>query len=180
MIQSSVARRYAKALFETVDPPSIDPALTGLTSLGEALSQSTHLRHVLASPAFSEEDKLAILSTLVGRLGAPRAVTGLLAQLVRKNRISLLPQIAAAFAALADEAKGSRRVEVATAKPLSSAEQRELRSRLRELLRHDVLVSFETDAALLSGLQVRIGSTVFDSTVRSRLTAMQALLTKES
>lgn len=180
MIQSSVARRYAKALFETVDPPSIDPALTGLTSLGEALSRSSHLRHLLASPAFSAEDKLAVLFTLVGRLGAPDALNGLLAQLVKKNRISLLTQIAAAFAALADEAKGSRRVSVVTAKPLSRAEQQELKDRLCDLLRHDALVSFETDADLLSGLQVRIGNTVVDSTVRSRLTAMQALLTKES
>lgn len=180
MIQSAVARRYAKALFETLDPAGIDPALRGLADLGDTVSASSHLMHVLASPAFSEQDKLAVLASLIGRLGAPRALNGLLAQLVRKNRIGLLPEIAAAFGRLADEAKGSRRVSVATAKPLSRAEQQAMTARLRELLRHDVLVSFETDPALLSGMQVRIGSTVVDSTVRSRLTAMQALLTKES
>lgn len=180
MIQSSVARRYAKALFESVDAPTLDPALGGLTGLGDALSESTHLKHVLASPVFSEQDKLAVLSALTDRLGGPPALNGLLALLVKKNRIRLLPQIATAFAALADEAKGSRRVSVVTAKPLRETEQQGLRSRLRDVFRHEVLVLFETDPDLVSGLQIRVGSTVIDSTVRTRLSAMRALLTKES
>jgi F-type H+-transporting ATPase subunit delta len=180
VIQSSVARRYAKALFETLDPAGVDPASNALTRLAEALATSTHLKHVLASPAFSQPQKLAILSSLVSRLDAPHAVTGLVAQLVGKTRVGLLPAIAEAFTTLADEARGNRRVSVTTARSLSSAEQQTLTARLRELLRQDLLISFETDPGLLSGLQLRIGSTVIDSSVRSRLAAMQVLLTKES
>lgn len=180
MIQSSVARRYAKALFETLDPAGADPASSALSRLAEALATSAHLKHVLASPAFGQPQKLAILTSLAGRLEAPPALNGLLAQLVGKNRVALLPAIAEAFTALADEAKGNRRVSVTTAKSLSGAEQQTLTARLRELLRQDLLISFETDPGLLSGLQLRIGSTVIDSSVRSRLAAMQVLLTKES
>src|SRR5207249_12190615 len=58
-------------------------------------------------------------------------------------------------------------------------EQNRLRSRLRDLLRRDVDLTFHTTPELLAGLQIRIGSTVFDSTVRGRLTAMQGVLSKE-
>ncbi|MDE3035430.1 MAG: F0F1 ATP synthase subunit delta, partial [Nitrospirota bacterium] len=53
------------------------------------------------------------------------------------------------------------------------------RRQLRDLLKHDVDLTFQTDPALLAGLQIRIGSTVVDSTLRSRLTAMQGRLTRE-
>ncbi len=179
MIKASVARRYAKALFELLDAPSIEPTRAGLAGLAHALSDSGSLKHVLASPAFSLEEKLTVLSALSQRLACPPIINRFLAQLVKKNRVAFLPEIADAFAALVDEAKGTRRVVVSSAAALSSAEQNRLRSRLRDLLRRDVDLTFHTTPELLSRLQMRIGSTVFDSTVRGRLTAMQGVLTKE-
>jgi F0F1-type ATP synthase delta subunit len=67
---------------------------------------------------------------------------------------------------------------VRSARPLGTDEEH-LRKRLGDLLHHDVQVEFLTQPSLLSGLQIRIGSLVYDSTVRSRLTAMQSFLTKE-
>jgi F-type H+-transporting ATPase subunit delta len=179
VIKASVARRYAKALFELLDAPSIEPTRAGLAGLAHALSDSGSLKHVLASPAFSLEEKLAVLSALSQRLACPPIINRFLAQLVKKNRVAFLPEIADAFAALVDDAKGTRQVVVTSGTALSSAEQDRLRSRLRDLLRCDVDLTFHTMAELLSGLQIRIGSTVFDSTVRGRLTAMQGVLTKE-
>lgn len=179
MIKSFVARRYAKALFELLDAASVEATRTGLTGLADALAASSSLRHVLVSPAFGFEDKQAVLAALSRRLGCPPIVDNFLAQLVRKNRIGFLPEIADAFAALADQAQGTQPVSVTSAKALSPAEQQGLRSRLRDLLRRDVDLTFQTDPSLLSGLRIRIGSTVFDSTIRSRLAAVQTLLTKE-
>ena len=179
MIKASVARRYAKALFELLDAPSIEPTRAGLAGLAHALSTSASLKHLLASPAFARDEKLAVLSALSQRLACPPIINRFLAQLLKKNRVAFLPEITDAFAALVDKAKGTRQVAVTSATALSSAEQTRLRSRLRDLLRHDVDLTFHTTPELLSGLQIRIGSTVFDSTVRSRLTAMQGVLTKE-
>jgi F-type H+-transporting ATPase subunit delta len=179
VVKSSVARRYAKALFELLDPGQVAPARAGLTGLGEAFSVSAPLKHVLVSPALGFEQKLGVLSELGRKLGCPPAVEGFLAQLIKKNRVSFLPEIADAFASLADQAKGTQQVSVSSAKALNQAEQEGLRQRLRELLGREVDLTFHTDPALLAGLQVRIGSTVFDSTVRGRLTAMQSLLTRE-
>ncbi len=179
MIKTSVARRYARALFELLEPASIEPIRVGLAGLSRALAESAPLKHVLASPAFAIEEKLAVLSSLSERLGCLAVVNGFLAQLVKKNRVGFIPEIADAFAALADQAKGARRVLVASAIALGQAEQEGLRGRLRDLLRTDVDLTFQTEPRLLSGLQIRIGSTVIDNSVRGRLTAMRTLLTKE-
>ncbi len=179
MVKSSVARRYAKALFEILDPGHVAPARAGLTGLGEAFAASAPLKHVLVSPAFGFEQKQAVLTELGRKLGCPPAVDGFLAQLVKKNRIQCIPEIADAFGTLADQAKGTQQVSVTSARALDQAEQDGLRQRLRTLLNHDVDLTFHQDSSLLAGLQIRIGSTVVDSTVRSRLTAMQSLLTKE-
>lgn len=179
MIKSSVARRYAKALFELLDAASIGVTRAGLAGLAGALAASPALKHVLASPAVVVEEKQAVLSALSKRLGGSPVVDGFLAQLVRKNRVGLLPEIADAFALLEDEAKDTQPVSVTSANPLPHDQQESLRTRLRQTLRREVDLTFEAKPNLLAGLQIRIGSTVFDSTVRSRLTALQAILTKE-
>lgn len=179
MIKSSVARRYAKALFELLDTKSIEPTRAGLTELGRILSDTASLKHILASPTFSLNEKQEVLSALSRRLKCPPVVDGFLAQLVKKNRVGFLAEMADAFAALVDRAKGTQQVAITSAATLSPSQEKDLRTRLRTLLGRDVDLTFQTDPGLLSGLQIRIGSTVFDSTVRGRLTAMQTLLTKE-
>ena len=178
MVKSSVARRYARALFELLDSGSIAPTRAGLTDLGETYSTSPQLKHVLVSPAFGVEQKQAVLAALSRKVGCPPVVDGFLAQLVKKNRVGCLPEIADAFAFLADQAKGTQQVMVCSARALDQAEQDRLRRQLCDLLKHDVDLTFQTDPTLLAGLQIRIGSTVVDSTLRSRLTAMQSRLTR--
>jgi F-type H+-transporting ATPase subunit delta len=179
VIKTSVARRYSKALYDLLEPSAVEPSRVGLTALSQALAESAPLKHVLASPAFSAQEKVEVLSALSQRLGCPPAVNGFLAQLVKKNRAGFIPEIADAFALLADEAKGARQVTVASAAALTPAAQEALRTRLRDLLHSDVDLNFQTDPRLLSGLRIRIGSMLVDSTVGSRLAAMRALLTKE-
>ncbi|HEV8539671.1 MAG TPA: ATP synthase F1 subunit delta [Nitrospiraceae bacterium] len=179
MIKSSVARRYAKALFDLLDPAGVEAARRGLIGLSEAVSLSPPLRHVLASPAFGADEKHAVLATLAHTLNSPPVMDQFLAQLVKKNRARLLPEIAQAFVELADKAKGTARISVGSATALSDAEQAALRKRLRELLKQEVDVEFHAEPDLLAGLQIRIGSMVYDSTVRNRLAAMQTVLNKE-
>jgi F-type H+-transporting ATPase subunit delta len=68
---------------------------------------------------------------------------------------------------------------VSSAQALPAAEQERIKRRLRETLKKEVDVTFQTDAAHLAGLQIHIGSLVVDSTVRGRLNAMQSLLTRD-
>ncbi len=179
MIKSSVARRYAKALFELLDAKSIESARTGLSGLGRIVAKSSDLKHVLASPAFSADEKLAVLNAMVQKLECPPVMNSFLAQLVHKNRVGFLPEIADAFAELADQSKGTKQVAVTSASALNATEQDRVRGQLRDLLKRDVEITFQTEPRLLGGLQIRIGSTLYDSSVRSRLNTMQTILTKE-
>lgn len=175
----TVARRYARSLFGLVDASTVEAIRTGLAALGRASLDSPQLKHVLASPAFGFEEKMAVLSALNRKLECPPTVEPFLAQLIRKNRIGLLPEIAEAFSRIADEARGRRQITVASARPLPEPEQQELRKRLREVLRQDIELAFHTQPDLIGGLRVQIGSMVFDSTLRGRLRTLQTLLTKE-
>jgi F-type H+-transporting ATPase subunit delta len=179
MVKAAVARRYAKALLALVEETALDSVRTALEDLARAVEQSDDLAHVLASPAFANDAKTAVLTTLAQRAGAPPIVNRFLEQLIKTNRVAFLPDIAEAFAALADAQKGTRQVIVTAARSLPEADVARVRARLREILRQEVDVAFQTDPALVSGLQVRIGSMVYDSSVRTRFNAMRALLTKE-
>ena len=179
MIKTAVARRYAQALFELLDQSNIEATRGTLNGLGQAIKDSSSLRHVVVSPAFGIDEKIAVLTELGGRLGCPPAGKAFLGQLVKKNRVRFLPDIAEAFAKLVDQSKGTQQVTVSSAAALPKSEQDHIKTRLRESLKREVDVTFQTDAGHLAGLQIHIGSTVVDSTVRGRLKAMQSLLTRE-
>jgi F-type H+-transporting ATPase subunit delta len=179
VIKTAVARRYAKALFELLDRSNIEATRGTLNGLGQAVRESVSLRHVVASPAFGVEEKIAVLTELGGRLECPPAGKAFLAQLVKKNRVGFLPEIAEAFGRLVDQSKGTQQVTVSSAAALPQSEQDRIKTRLRDQLKRNVDVTFQTDANHLAGLQFHIGSTVVDSTIRGRLRAMQSLLTKE-
>jgi len=179
VIKTAVARRYAQALFELVDPSNIEATRSTLNGLVQAMKDSSSLRHVVASPAFGVEEKIAVLTDLAGRFGCPPAGKAFLGQLVKKTRVGFLPEIADAFGKFVDRSKGTQQVTVSSATALSAPEQDRIKTRLRETLKREVDVTFHTDPAHLAGLQIHIGSTVVDSTVRGRLSAMQSLLTRD-
>jgi F-type H+-transporting ATPase subunit delta len=179
VIKKAVARRYAQALFELLDQSTIEQTRVALTGLGQAIKDSVALRHVVASPAFGAEDKIAVLAELGSRLGCPPVGKTFLEQLVKKNRVGFLPEIAEAFAKLADASKGTQQVTVFSATAIPQDEQGQISNRLRTMLKRQVDVTFHTDARYLAGMQIRLGNTVVDSTVLGRLQAMRSLLTKE-
>ncbi len=179
MIKTAVARRYAQALFELLDQSMTEATRGTLNGIGLAMKESNQLRHVIASPAFGVEEKIAVLTALGDKLGCPPAGKAFLGQLVKKNRVGFLPDIADAFGKLVDQSKGTQPVTVSSATALSPDEQQRIKTRLRDTLKRDVDVTFQTDASHLAGLQIHIGSTVVDSTVHGRLRDLQVVLTRE-
>lgn len=179
VIKTAVARRYAQALFELLDQSNIEVTRETLNGLGQAVKDSSSLRHVVVSPAFGVDEKIAVLTALGDRLGCPPVGKAFLGQLVKKNRVVFLPDIADAFGQLVDQAKGTQHVTVLSAAALPQAEQERIRARLRNTLKREVDVTFQTDSNHLAGVQIHVGSTVVDSTVRGRLDAIQSLLKRD-
>lgn len=178
MTKNAVARRYAKALFRLLDASSIEAAQRGLRDLAGVSTESSALKHVLASPVFDLDEKSAVVSELSERLGCPPIMKDFLNQLLKNNRLIFLPEIAEAFAELADQRQGKQHVWVNSAKALDADEQQDIQTELSALTKRNVEVTFQSEPQLIAGLQIRIGSKVYDSTVRGRLTKMKALLAK--
>jgi F-type H+-transporting ATPase subunit delta len=179
VIKTAVARRYAQALFELLDQSNIEVTRETLNGLSQAVKDSSSLRHVVVSPAFGVDEKIAVLIALGDRFGCPPVGKAFLGQLVKKNRVVFLPDIADAFGQLVDQAKGTQHVTVLSAAALPQAEQERIRARLRNTLKREVDVTFQTDSNHLAGVQIHVGSTVVDSTVRGRLNAIQSLLKRD-
>ena len=178
MNKSTIGRRYASALFQLLDESGIESVRNALEGIGNGLTSTPALKHVLASPVFKFEEKQAVLDELSQQAQAPAVIRDFFTQLLKKNRAILLPEIAEAFADLADQHKGIQKVSVTSATELGINEQQHIQSQLSQTLKRDVGVTFEVNPKLMAGLQIKIGSLVFDNTVLGRLTSLQAQLTK--
>ena len=178
MTKNTVARRYAQALFKLLDQGSLEAAQSGLQALAEALQESSPLKHVLASPVFTLEEKSAVLTGCSQKAGCPPAMSRFCKQLLKKGRVGVLPEIAEAFRDLMDQQKGKQQVSIVSAKSIDSNARGDLRIQLQGLLKRPVDVSFKEDPLLIAGIQIRIGSKVYDSTVKGQLQKMRAQLVK--
>ena len=177
-MNKTVARRYALALFKLVRPEDVDVALSGLESLNQSIKESTQLKHVLASPVFTLEEKTAVLTACCQKASCPVGVDRFCSLLLKKNRVGILPEIVEAFRQLLDEHRGKQPVLLSSATAMDKETQSQVQTTLQSVLKRDVDLTCLTDVSLLSGIQIRIGSKVYDSSVKGRLEKMRAQLAK--
>ena len=178
MAQTAVARRYAKALFDLQDPSGIGPTTAAFRLLAEAFASSREFRALLVSPVFTKEEKAAVVNQVASKAGCPPITSRFLTHLVRKNRIVFIREISDAFSQLADQASNRKAVQVVAAQPLSDKEQAAIRTRLEQVTRGQVDLAVRVDPAVISGLEIRFGSRVYDGTVRGYLERLRAILTR--
>jgi F-type H+-transporting ATPase subunit delta len=179
-MNSSVARRYAKALFELArEEERIDPVRAGLERLSDALTRNPDLSEACLNPMFSREEHWTVLKGVMGRQNAPDLVVRFVELLVLKHRVIHLQDIVRQFGELVDRAAGKETVSVRTPRPLEEKAAAALRSRLEASLGRKVVLQVREDPSLISGIAVQIGSRVFDGTVRGKLGELRkALLQK--
>jgi F-type H+-transporting ATPase subunit delta len=179
-VNSSIARRYAKALFELArEEKNVDPVRSGLERLAEGLARHEDLSQASLNPMFSREEHLGVLKGVLGRHKTPDLVVRFVELLVLKNRVVYLQDIVRHFAELVDRSQGKETVRVRTPRRMSESEEGALRSSLEESLGRKVTLQFQEDPSLIAGIAVQISSRVFDGTVRGKLGEMRkALLQK--
>ena len=180
---AALANRYARALVDVVTRPGAKAAAekTGvdLADFTAALSASAELQNVLLSPAVPREKKKALIAELSGRLGLAGTTQNFLLVVTDHRRLLILDEIVSAFRALLDERMGIVRAEVASAQPVEPEQQEALASRLSELTGKQVRPNFSVDPQLLGGVMARIGSTIYDGSVRGQLQTLGRRLAQE-
>lgn len=176
----AISNRYAQALADAVftDGSGMDPrqASTELHTFEETVRSVPELKTVLLSPAVATARKRAVVERLAASLPLSRLVRNFLFVLLDRRRSDLLTEIAPAYDAAVDERLGLVRAEVTSAAPLSQAQVSELENALSQVAGRKVRAEYEVDPSLIGGVIARIGSTVYDGSVRSQLQAMRQTL----
>jgi F-type H+-transporting ATPase subunit delta len=177
---SAVAQRYAEALADVALAQGSAEAVRGeLRALAEVVRGSADLRNFLASPAVPRPDKQGVMEKLVARMGGSRALRNFLFVLVENRRAALLGEISEVFEDVLHARLGIAEAEITSARELSGAEKEELLRALERMTGKKVEAKYGLDPELLGGARVRIGSTIYDGTVRERLNRLQARLAGE-
>lgn len=180
MISSAVVNRYASALVDVVLSPNsgveAPQAVEQLRAFGDVVASSSDLRAVLATPAIPKARKRAIIKDLAEKLGLAKVVRNLALVVNDHGRAAALPQIVNAFEAILDERLGFVRAEVRSAFEIDEGQQGELAGELGRLAGARVKLRFAIDPDLIGGVTARIGSKVYDGSVRGQLDDMRVRL----
>jgi F-type H+-transporting ATPase subunit delta len=174
---SNVGGRYAQALFDLASEQNTVAAVEAdLRSLKAALADSRDLKVLLASPAFSAEEKGKGLLAIADKASFNATTKKFLGLLAANGRASALSAVIAAFEALSAKARGAVSAEVTTAVPLSAAQAKGVAAALRQALGKDPEISTRVDPAILGGIRVKVGSKLFDASLRSKLDSLKFAL----
>jgi len=175
--------RYARALAAVISDQKLDLIASQgqLSNFANILAESADLREVLQNPSIPEAQKLKVLDALSARMGLSRPIRNFIALLTHHQRLHELPQMITAYASIADENTGIAEVEITTARPLDDANRRLLEQQVARLAGEPkVQATYREDPALLGGAVVKLGSTVYDGSVRAQLEQMRQRLATAS
>jgi F-type H+-transporting ATPase subunit delta len=177
-VPGGLARRYARALLEVAEAGGKDKALAlkqELRSFAREIEAHAPLKRALAHPSLAAEKKRNIVAALAEHAQATPLVKRLVEVLAIRDRLALFPQVAAAYADLANAAHGVVMAEVVSAAPLEPAQTTALEAVLRAR-GTSVELAGVVDPALLGGLVLRLGGRTYDGSVRTRLAALKRRL----
>ena len=183
MTLSAVATRYAKALADvtTAGSAALNPvdALTQLRAFEAALSASHELQNALSTPAVPASRKRAVVGRIADVIKLSPIARNFLFVLIDHRRIGLLSAILNDFELTVDERLGFARAEVSSPTELTDAQRGAINAQLESLTGKRIRMRFAVDPALIGGVVARIGSTVYDGSVRGQLQTLGRRLSTE-
>ncbi len=175
--QTDVGARYARALFDlALDNKAVDAVETDLKALKAALGESADLRLALSSPVFSAEDKGKALTAIGQAIGFNAITLKFIGLLAANRRAAALLAVIAAYARLSAAHHGVVAAEVTTAIALTAAQAQGVKAALAQALGMEPRITTRVDPTILGGLKVKVGSRLFDASLRSKLDSLKFAL----
>ena len=168
---ASVANTYARAFADVVLGARLDAnrAIGGLWRIAGLLAESTELRRVWENPAVPAEQKRRLLDAIVHREGIEPHVRNLMAVLIDHRRVQFLTRITEQLEKELDARLGFAEAHITSARELGDAEKRALEAQVEKVTGKKVRARFGLDPSLLGGAVVRVGSTIYDGSVKGQL-----------
>jgi F-type H+-transporting ATPase subunit delta len=175
---SVFAARYARALADVVLDAKLNTAEVEqqLEDFAATFAGSKDLRELLLNPSISAQKRVAILDKINGRVGCGPKVRNFLAVLIRHERLGALAEILEEYRQEMNRRLSISDAEVVTARPLEDQERAKLEGQVSALAGNRVNATFREDKSLIGGAIVRIGSTIYDGSVRGRLERLKERL----
>lgn len=171
---SGVAERYATALFElATEAKAVDAVTVDLAGFNALIEESSDLRRLIESPAFSTQDQVAAVTALLDKAGISGLAANFIKFVASKRRLFALPGMIRAFRAKVAEAKGVVSAEVTLAEQPSAAQLKDITAALKEVAGKDVDVSLKVDPAIIGGLVVKMGSRMVDASLKTKLNSIR-------
>jgi F-type H+-transporting ATPase subunit delta len=176
---SAISIRYAKALLNIAsEQKQVEQYAQGLASIASVLKSEDLLRLLLDSPTFPLKKKSAIMSDLCVLFKLTDGMKNFLSLLLEKDRIGYIAQIDRNYRKLADDLSGVVRAKIKSASDLSSERADAIKQVLEKQTGKQVVLSVETDASLIGGLQAEMGGKLFDGSVKTQLKRIAETLAK--
>jgi F-type H+-transporting ATPase subunit delta len=170
MSVETVARRYALALADVVaKSDETNSVQTELKSWGDLINSNSDLQNALRNPSISHANKEKVLESLIGKTKPTRTTANFLRVLLQNNRLTEINEINERFASVLEERSGVVSAQITSARDLSEQEKTELQANLQKLTGKTINLNFATDAQIIGGVVTRIGSTIYDGSVKTQL-----------
>lgn len=176
---TGIAARYALALLgladdrRATDPGALDRIATDLERLARLWREDAGFRAFVADPRLGADAQRKGAFALLDKLELGTETRNLVGVLIANRRLAQLPQVAAAFGASLAARRGQQVASVITAHPLSDTQRTQIAARLTEAGYSGIKLSEQVDPMILGGLIVRIGSRLYDNSIKSKLQRLQ-------
>jgi len=175
---SVLSLRYAHAFASVAAKSHLDVGVAQqqLADFSGTLAGSRDLREVLMNPSIANAQKLKVLDAISGRIGMYPQVRNFLAVIMEHQRLAELDEILSEFHLVADQETQVAEAEITSAYALNEEDRAALESQIEKLAGGRVRATYARDASLIGGAVVRIGSTVYDGSVRAQLQQLKQKL----
>lgn len=173
-ISTGIAARYATALFELArESGGLGSLEADVSALQSALAESADLRGLIASPIYSREEQAGAIAAVAREMALMGLMANTLKLMAAKRRLFVLPQLLAVLRDQIAAEKGEVTADVTSAKALSAKQATALANALSKSFDKKVQLNVAVDQSLIGGLVVKVGSKMIDTSIRSRLAALQ-------
>jgi F-type H+-transporting ATPase subunit delta len=170
MSVETVARRYATALADVViKSGETENVKSELTHWEELIESNANLQSAFANPSIAHLSKEKVLEGLLAKTKPSKTTANFLRVLLRNGRLTELAEINKKFASVLDERSGVVSAEITSARPLSAAEKAEFQANLAKMTGKKVNLNFNINENIIGGVVTRVGSTVYDGSVKTQL-----------
>ncbi|HUS19053.1 MAG TPA: ATP synthase F1 subunit delta [Terriglobales bacterium] len=168
---AAVSSRYARAMADVVVANQLDPGKTtlDLEQMSETMKSSADLRNIWESPSVPQVQKFKLLDAVGAQAGVSKQVRNFLAVLIEQRRIGLLDEITALVKTELNERMGFAEAVVTSARELGSDERSALEAQVAKATGKTIRAKYARDPKVLGGAVVKVGSTIYDGSVRGKL-----------